>query len=60
MYGGITIGKFVITFFRTETIWFWGLPEAQIVAGGLVAGTSGWPLWRRSHPTDIPPSRLRS
>ena len=27
-----SIGRFVLTFFRQENVWFWGLQEAQIVA----------------------------
>lgn len=35
-------GKFALTFLRTETIWFWGLQEAQILALGALALAVGW------------------
>ncbi|MBI3969509.1 MAG: prolipoprotein diacylglyceryl transferase [Chloroflexi bacterium] len=35
-------GKFALTFLRTETVWFWGLQEAQVFA---VAGLAIALLW---------------
>ena len=46
--GLFALGKFTLTFLRTETVWFAGLQEAQILA--LVAGGIGliWLLWPRT------------
>lgn len=38
-------GKFVLTFFRTETVWFWGLQEAQIFALVAIGIAAGWAAW---------------
>ncbi|MCC6175716.1 MAG: prolipoprotein diacylglyceryl transferase [Chloroflexi bacterium] len=45
LYLGLyALGKFGLTFLRMETVWLWGLQEAQLVALGLlaVAITWGW------------------
>lgn len=37
LYLGLyAIGKFVLTFVRTEAVWFWGLQEAQLFALGAL------------------------
>ncbi|MCZ7574360.1 MAG: prolipoprotein diacylglyceryl transferase [Ardenticatenaceae bacterium] len=41
-------GKFALTFFRTEAIWFWGLQEAQVVALGLLVLAGLWALQDRA------------
>jgi phosphatidylglycerol---prolipoprotein diacylglyceryl transferase len=46
LYLGLyAIGKFVLTFLRTETIWFWSLQEAQLFALALAII---WALWERN------------
>lgn len=35
-------GKFAVTFVRTETIWLWGLQEAQLLALGAMAVAVVW------------------
>lgn len=47
LYLGLyAIGKFALTFFRTETIWFWGLQQAQLLALGALASAVLWAgLW---------------
>ena len=50
-------GKFALTFLRTETVWFWGLQEAQLLAlGALVAaiGWAAWGIWRRPAARPVP------
>lgn len=42
LYG---IGKFVLTYLRTEVVWIGGLQEAQLVAAVLVALGLGWIIW---------------
>jgi hypothetical protein len=42
------IGKFALTFFRMETIWFWGLQEAQLLALETLAFSIIWALWGRN------------
>lgn len=46
--GLYALGKFALTYLRTETVWFAGLQEAQLLA--LVAGGLGliWLLWPRT------------
>lgn len=43
--GLYAVGKFVLTFLRTETVWLWGLQEAQLVALGTLALAIAW-AWR--------------
>ena len=31
------LGRFVLTYFRQENIWFWGLQEAQVISIGIMA-----------------------
>lgn len=38
-------GKFGLTFLRTETVWFWGLQEAQLLALATLAVAAAWALW---------------
>jgi phosphatidylglycerol:prolipoprotein diacylglycerol transferase len=38
------VGKFALTFVRTEVIWLYGLQEAQLVAIGVLLLAIGW--WR--------------
>lgn len=40
--GLYAVGKFTLTFLRTETVWFWGLQEAQLISLGLVGIAAGW------------------
>jgi phosphatidylglycerol---prolipoprotein diacylglyceryl transferase len=35
-------GKFALTFARTETVWFWGLQEAQVLALGAMVVALAW------------------
>ncbi len=53
------LGKFALTFLRTETIWFAGLQEAQLVALGAMALAGAWAAWSsaRQRPTLAPASR---
>ncbi|MBI3978480.1 MAG: prolipoprotein diacylglyceryl transferase [Chloroflexi bacterium] len=42
-------GKFAVSFFRTETVWLWGLQEAQLVAVGMLVAAlalAAWPARR--------------
>lgn len=39
-------GRFLLTFYRTEKIWFWGLQEAQAIALLAVAAALPLLLWR--------------
>jgi phosphatidylglycerol---prolipoprotein diacylglyceryl transferase len=53
LYLGLyAVGKFALTFLRTETVWFWGLQEAQLVALGMlvVAIAWGWRAARTARP----------
>ena len=46
LYAGLyAAGKFGLTFLRTETVWFWGLQEAQVLALAVVAGAALWGVW---------------
>ena len=38
-------GKFALTFLRTETVWFWGLQEAQVLALGALSVAALWASW---------------
>ena len=40
--GLYAVGKFALTFLRTETIWFWGLQEAQLISLGLIGVAAVW------------------
>ncbi|MCC7106696.1 MAG: prolipoprotein diacylglyceryl transferase [Chloroflexi bacterium] len=40
--GLYAIGKFALTFLRAETVWFWGLQEAQLMALGAMAVAVAW------------------
>ena len=43
LYLGLyALGKFGLTFLRMETLWFWGLQEAQIVALGMLVMAVVW------------------
>jgi hypothetical protein len=48
------VGKFALTFLRTEVIWLYGLQEAQLVAIGLLLLAFGW--WRSGALTTAPRS----
>ncbi|MCC7368768.1 MAG: prolipoprotein diacylglyceryl transferase [Chloroflexi bacterium] len=56
LYLGLyAIGKFGLTFLRTETVWLWGLQQAQLVALGLLLVAGLWALsarfvWPASRP----------
>lgn len=54
-------GRFLLTFFRVETVWFWGLQEAQVIA--VLAVVVALPLlaWRASTglPSPGPPLTRR-
>lgn len=41
------LGKFVLTFLRTETIWVAGLQEAQLLAIAAIALALAWASWPR-------------
>lgn len=38
-------GKFGLTYLRTETVWFWGLQEAQMLALVGLAASALWAIW---------------
>jgi phosphatidylglycerol---prolipoprotein diacylglyceryl transferase len=42
LYG---IGKFALTFLRTENVWFWGFQEAQLLSLGLIAAAVVLAAW---------------
>lgn len=43
--GLYSAGKFAISFFRQEAVWFWGLQEAQVVSLLTIAATGIAALW---------------
>jgi len=46
-YAGVyAIGRFLLTFFRMEQVWFFGLQEAQVVALALLVLTVPLLAWR--------------
>lgn len=48
LYLGLyAIGKFALTFFRTEVVWFWGLQEAQLLALGALLIAVIWAAMSR-------------
>ena len=52
-------GKFALTFLRAETVWFWGLQEAQLLALAGIAVAAGWALWGRlSRSATFTPARM--
>ncbi len=59
LYLGLyALGKFGLTFLRTETLWFWGLQEAQLLALATAAVALGWAVAaRRGQPL---PRRARA
>jgi phosphatidylglycerol:prolipoprotein diacylglycerol transferase len=44
--GLYAVGRFLLTFFRTEEVWFWGLQEAQLVAFLTLAAALPFLVWR--------------
>lgn len=44
--GVYAVGRFLLTFFRTEQVWFFGLQEAQVVALALLVLTVPLLAWR--------------
>lgn len=44
--GVYAVGRFLLTFFRTEQVWFLGLQEAQVVALALLVLTVPLLFWR--------------
>jgi phosphatidylglycerol:prolipoprotein diacylglycerol transferase len=49
LYLGLyAIGKFALTFLRTEQVWLWGLQQAQLLALVALAGAVVWAAWARS------------
>jgi phosphatidylglycerol:prolipoprotein diacylglycerol transferase len=46
--GLYAVGKFSLTFLRTETIWFWGLQEAQFLAIAALVAAIIWASWGQS------------
>ena len=53
LYLGLyAVGKFLLTFFRTETVWVAGLQEAQLLALAAIALAVAWTM-----PSLRPPSR---
>lgn len=44
--GVYAVGRFLLTFFRMERIWFWGLQEAQVIALLALALALPLLLWR--------------
>ena len=38
-------GKFALTFLRTESVWLWGLQEAQLLALAGIAIAAVWAFW---------------
>ncbi|MDQ3637865.1 MAG: prolipoprotein diacylglyceryl transferase, partial [Actinomycetota bacterium] len=44
--GVYAVGRFLLTFFRTEQVWFFGLQEAQVVALALLVLTVPLLVWR--------------
>jgi phosphatidylglycerol:prolipoprotein diacylglycerol transferase len=58
LYLGLyALGKFSLTFLRNETIWLWGLQEAQLLALAAMAIAILWATWRRA---DITPRQAAS
>jgi phosphatidylglycerol---prolipoprotein diacylglyceryl transferase len=48
LYLGLyAMGKFALTFFRTEVVWFWGLQEAQLLALGALVVAIVWAFTSR-------------
>jgi len=47
------IGKFALSFFRTETVWFAGLQEAQLLSIAALALAALWAWWR-ARPARVP------
>lgn len=43
--GLYAVGKFVLTFGRTETVWFAGLQEAQLLSIAALALAAAWAWW---------------
>jgi phosphatidylglycerol---prolipoprotein diacylglyceryl transferase len=57
LYLGLyALGKFALTFLRTETVWLWGLQEAQLVALGMLAVAIAW-AWRAARVARRPDTR---
>jgi phosphatidylglycerol:prolipoprotein diacylglycerol transferase len=53
LYLGLyAVGKFALTFLRTETIWFWGLQEAQLLSLGAMLVAVAWATWDWWRPRD--------
>lgn len=49
LYLGLyAVGKFALTFLRSETIWIWGLQEAQLLAVGALIVAGAWAIWGRT------------
>ncbi len=46
-YAGVyAVGRFVLTYFRVEQEWFWGLQEAQVISLAVLAVTLPLLAWR--------------
>jgi len=39
-------GRFLLTYFRVEKVWFWGLQEAQVIALVVIAASALLLVWR--------------
>ncbi len=50
------IGKFLLTYLRTETIWLAGLQQAHLVALGALVVAVAWLAWRPTTPLPSPRS----
>lgn len=44
--GLYAVGRFALTFYRVEKIWFWGLQEAQVIALIVLAASLALVVWR--------------
>lgn len=53
--GVYAVGRFLLTFYRTERVWFWGLQEAQVIALLLFAAALPVLAWRRRASPSAPP-----
>ena len=43
---GYSIGRFLLTFYRVEQVWFWGLQEAQVISLLTLALALPFLVWR--------------
>ena len=57
-----SVGRFLLTFYRVEKVWFWGLQEAQVVALVVFAAAVAVLVWRllTAQPPAMPAEALMS